>query len=427
MVKAIKQEIVLAEKDKKLRDEIYKELKTFRKQASKALNRCMTLLYAETQERDILKDREIELPNSKDVYGKTAQGVLYDFAKEEMPAASAWVTSNTAQFAFQQFGKDKKKGLLYGECSLSNFRNTAPIFVGAGGVKIKETDKGYGVELALFNNEKRKALGIKRVNFDFVRPNANAKSTLKKLISGEYGLGACSISYNERRHKWMFSISFKFDAKECTGKNVMGVDVGIHNALAFAVYNPDKKRYEWVSFKEAIISGGVIEEFRDQMNKRRRAAGINTKLSKGGRGYKRKNKKLLSLSEKERNFRDTYNHKLSSYIVRMAEKHDCGLIQLENLENFNPKDVFLKNWAYYDLQQKITYKAQEKGIEVVKVEPRYTTRRCSECGAINMEVDNTSIHEWVCPACGTKHNRDYNAAKNIALPNIEKIIKEQLA
>lgn len=54
------------------------------------------------------------------------------------------------------------------------------------------------------------------------------------------------------------------------------------------------------------------------------------------------------------------------YIVDFAIKNGCGVIQMEDLSGFTEKakESFLKNWVYYDLQNKIEYKAKEKGINV---------------------------------------------------------------
>ena len=89
------------------------------------------------------------------------------------------------------------------------------------------------------------------------------------------------------------------------------------------------------------------------------------------------------------------------------------------------KDKFLKWWTYYDLQQKIEHKAKVAGIEVRKVNPRYTSQRCSRCGYINKDNRQTQA-EFRCLNCGYKTNADYNAARNLAIEGIDEIISEQI-
>jgi transposase len=101
---------------------------------------------------------------------------------------------------------------------------------------------------------------------------------------------------------------------------------------------------------------------------------------------------------------------------------------MEDLTGINGRKdgAFLKNWSYYDLQKKIEYKAAEHGIEVRYIKPEYTSQRCSSCGYIN-EENGVDQKTFKCLKCGFEANADYNAAKNIATPNIETIIKETLA
>ncbi len=110
----------------------------------------------------------------------------------------------------------------------------------------------------------------------------------------------------------------------------------------------------------------------------------------------------------------------------MAIKHDCGVIQMEDLAGITKNaDKFLKSWTYDDLQRKIEHKAKVAGIEVRKVNPQYTSQRCSRCGCID-ENNRKSQADFKCVTCGYSTNADYNAARNIAIPGIDEIIAEQI-
>ena len=60
----------------------------------------------------------------------------------------------------------------------------------------------------------------------------------------------------------------------------------------------------------------------------------------------------------------------------------------------------------------LTYKAEEAGCYVEKVNPRNTSKECSVCGYIYKDM-TLSVRKWTCPVCMTLHNRDINASINI--------------
>ena len=200
---------------------------------------------------------------------------------------------------------------------------------------------------------------------------------------------------------------------------ILGIDLGISKAVTMVV--SDSPKYDF-------IEGGEIEAFRKRTEARRRSIQNQLKYeSENRKGHGRKTllKPLEVLSNKIENFKDLTNHRYSKYIVDYAIKNGCGIIQFEDLTGINNTSSFLANWSYYDLQTKVKYKAQDAGIEVVMISPKYTSQRCNKCGIIDKE-NRKSQEMFECINCGHKANADVNAARNIATKDIENIILDQL-
>ncbi|HEY3230917.1 MAG TPA: transposase, partial [Roseiflexaceae bacterium] len=59
----------------------------------------------------------------------------------------------------------------------------------------------------------------------------------------------------------------------------------------------------------------------------------------------------------------------------------------------------------------LTYKAESAGGQVVRINPRFTTQKCSKCG--ELVTKSLSVRTHICPSCGYVADRDVNAAQNI--------------
>lgn len=214
---------------------------------------------------------------------------------------------------------------------------------------------------------------------------------------------------------------------------ILGVDLGIVNTATMSVYDSNTGEYIKIPWKERIIDGTELIHIRQKIYARRRALSIQSKWageSRIGHGRKKRMQPVDKIGDKYARFRDTYNHKISRYIVNLAIKYGCGTIQMEDLSGFteSQQERLLKEWAYYDLQEKTRYKAEEVGIEFKLKNPKYTSKRCNKCGCIddrNRDCKNNQA-KFVCVNCGHEDNADINASNNLALPNIEELIEEYL-
>ncbi len=69
------------------------------------------------------------------------------------------------------------------------------------------------------------------------------------------------------------------------------------------------------------------------------------------------------------------------------------------------------SWA--QLVRELEYKCQWYGRTLVKIDRWFpSSKRCGKCGHVVNKL-TLDVREWVCPECGTHHDRDINAAHNI--------------
>jgi transposase len=95
---------------------------------------------------------------------------------------------------------------------------------------------------------------------------------------------------------------------------------------------------------------------------------------------------------------------------------DLRKLRKEDLESEYRRLMWIPS-KFYEL---LEYKAKEQGIELVRVNPRNTSRRCSVCGHTSKE-NRPSQAKFICVKCGAEMNADYNGAKNIAMASGEVI------
>lgn len=121
------------------------------------------------------------------------------------------------------------------------------------------------------------------------------------------------------------------------------------------------------------------------------------------------------INNKEQRTMKDIDHKLSHDIVATAIVHNAKTIKLEQLQNIRSttrtsrkNNHSLHNWSFYRLAQYITYKAKLAGIEVLYVNPAYTSQRCPVCG----DVHHANDRNYVCK-CGYHIHRDVLGAINI--------------
>ena len=130
--------------------------------------------------------------------------------------------------------------------------------------------------------------------------------------------------------------------------------------------------------------------------------GLETQSS----NYYRQKQKVALLHEKVANQRKDWLHKLSRQICNEYETVVVEDINLQTMSKMNHGKV-VGDQGFGMLRQMIAYKGN-----LVKVNPKNTSKTCHCCGYVNPAV-KVGINYWKCPVCGENHDRDINSALNI--------------
>lgn|GEM_PF-1608057 len=272
--------------------------------------------------------------------------------------------------------------------------------------------------LSIFNNSSKTIVLLRNNSFkDYNLP------IWERLLKGEYKYGMVSLIYKKSKRKWFVNISYTFDSI-ANEKLDPGIRVGVDLGVVFPVCMAVNSNHDRLFVKDDDI--GLLR-FRRQIEKRRKnLRRMERKIfdNRSGKGRKHKLSPLELLEDKYENFRRTANHRMSKWVINFAKRNNAGVIVLEALRENDKKQKYLKfNWIYHELQTMIKNKAEEAGIKVETVNPAYTSLCCSECGHID-KLNRPARDKFHCIKCGYQEHADYNAARNLANPEIETIIQK---
>ena len=217
--------------------------------------------------------------------------------------------------------------------------------------------------------------------------------------------------------KYFLHIPVTYEVAECSNAEICNV-VGIDRGINFVIATYDSKH------KSDFVSGKSIKQKRASYSKLRKELQMRQTPSS--------RRRIKAIGQRENRWMQDVNHQVSKALIDNNPKHT--LFVLEDLsgirnatERVRTKDRYVSvSWSFYDLEQKLIYKAKQNQSTVIKVDPRYTSQCCPICGHIEKANRNKKIHLFSCKNCGYKSNDDRIGAMNLYRMGINYLADSQV-
>jgi IS605 OrfB family transposase len=231
---------------------------------------------------------------------------------------------------------------------------------------------------------------------------------MEKYFDGSWSFGAAKVVC--KHSKWFLHVSMSknIDAlQQGSVSNVLGIDMGI-NFLTAAYGTDGKTTFE--NGKPIKHKRAHYKRIRQQLQKRQTSSA---------------RKRLRAIGSRENRWMQDVNHCVSKALVESNPKGSAFFIEdltgIRNAtERVRTKDRYVSvSWAFFDLRQKLEYKARMNGQTVIALDPKHTSQTCPKCGHTERGNRNKKYHLFCCKTCDYKSNDDRIGAMNLHRKGIE--------
>lgn len=202
--------------------------------------------------------------------------------------------------------------------------------------------------------------------------------------------------------RWFVSIAVDTEdppKRKAENQGIVGVDLGV-SALAT------------LSTGEPPIPGP--KPHKALLDRLRRLSRSLSRKQKGSRNRRKAKAKLARLHARIANIRQDALHKLTTDLTRRF--HTIGIEDLNVRGMVRNRHLArsIADMGFFEFRRQLEYKAAMRGGQVVIADRWFpSSKTCSACGSVQQDMP-LSVRQWICPGCGACHDRDLNAARNLA-------------
>ena len=239
------------------------------------------------------------------------------------------------------------------------------------------------------------------------------KNGFEQYFSDDCKFGTAKLVNKHEKFYLHIPVTYEIpELKQSEISNVVCIDRGIR----FLATTYDSKG------KSVFYDGNTVKQ------KRAHYKALRKRLQQVGTPSSRR--RIKAIGQRENRWMQNVNHCISKALVESNPKGSLFVIEdLNNIrsatERVRIKDRYISvSWSYYDLEQKLSYKALKHHQLVEKVNPAYTSQTCPKCGHTKKANRNKRLHIFCCKNCGYQSNDDRIGAMNLHRMGIEILVPD---
>lgn len=268
--------------------------------------------------------------------------------------------------------------------------------------KSKRNDQSYTTNMVNGNikiSSNNRYISIPKCPRIIIKKHRDFKGTIKSI----------TVSMTTD-NKYYISLLVETDVEPLKESNkIVGLDLGLKDLIV----DSNGKKYK---------NHKYLTKSENKLAKEQR------KLSKMVKGSSNRNKqriKVARLHKHIQNQRNDYLHKLSKKIIDENQIICIEDLKVKDMMSGSKLARNISDVSWSRFVSMLIYKADWYGRKVIKVPSTYpSSQLCHACGYKNSITRDLAIRKWTCPKCGSIHDRDINAAKNILSKGIETLTKD---